>query len=54
MEYYLSFSCAVTEVDKDHTTMVANGIHPAAKRYLLAGVRKAEIITRMGTVTVHN
>lgn len=54
VENNLSFSCAVTEVDKDHTTMVANGIHPAAKRYLLAGICKAELITRMGTVTVHN
>ena len=53
VEHNLSFSCAVTEVDENHTTMVAYGIHPANKRHLLADITKAELFARMGTVTVH-
>ena len=54
VENYLGLAGTVAEVDENHTAVVAHGVHPADQSHNLVYMSGAELIARMGTVTVHN
>ena len=54
VENNLGLAGTVAEVDENHTAVVAHGVHPANQCHYLVYMSGAELIARMGTVTIHN
>jgi hypothetical protein len=46
----LRHSLAVTNVDKDHSTLIANRINPAGQRNNFTGMRFSDFVAMMSSV----